>query len=74
VAKQSNGEVRCNAERDPDSVEIGRLLRTAAYYERLGCINVAMSLRALAQAKRNRDKAAGDPPPGPPAPSGNNRA
>ena len=48
---------------DPDAVEIDRLLRTAAYYDRLGCANVATSLRALAQAKRRR----GNPRPDLPA-------
>ncbi|WP_316976057.1 hypothetical protein [Shumkonia mesophila] len=55
----STGEERCNPDGDPESVEIDRLLRTAAYYERLGCVNVAMALRALAQAKRQRGKGGG---------------
>jgi len=54
VKQQSNGEGRCNPDVDPEAVELGRLLRTAAYYERLGCVNVAVALRALAQAKRQR--------------------
>ncbi len=52
--QQCNGEMRSNPDADPESLEIERLLRTAAYYERLGCANVASALRALAQAKRRR--------------------
>lgn len=46
--------MRSNPDADPETLEIERLLRTAAYYERLGCANVASALRALAQAKRQR--------------------
>ncbi|MDX9862248.1 MAG: hypothetical protein RBS99_15170 [Rhodospirillales bacterium] len=49
-----NCKTRRALDGDSESVEIVRLLRTAAYYERLGCANVATSLRALAQAKRQR--------------------
>ncbi len=54
VNQQSNGEVRGNPDGDPEMLEIERLLRTAGYYERLGCVNVALALRALAHAKRQR--------------------
>lgn len=52
--------MRRNPERCPEKAEIDRLLRMAAYYQRLGCINVAISLRALADAKRNRLPGASD--------------
>lgn len=63
VKQQSNGEMRCNPDANPERVEVERLLRTAAYYERLGCVNVATALKALAQAKRRR----GHEGPGPAA-------
>lgn len=59
-----NGETGRDPDGDPEAVEIARLLRTAAYYERLGCANVATSLRALAQAKRHRGKRDRDRPVG----------
>lgn len=46
--------MRSNPDADPEMQEIERLLRTATYYERLGCANVASALRALAQAKTQR--------------------
>lgn len=56
---QWNGETRSNPDADPETLEIERLLRTVAYYERLGCANVASALRALAQAKAARPRQAG---------------
>lgn len=54
VNPRSNGDMQSKPEGNPEDVEIERLLRMAAYYQRLGCINVAMSLRALADAKKAR--------------------
>lgn len=59
VNQPSDDEMRRNPGVSPEKAEIDRLLRMAAYYRRLGCINVAVSLRALAEAKRTRQ--AGDP-------------
>lgn len=58
VNQPSDDEMRRNSGVSPETDEIDRLLRMAAYYRRLGCINVAVSLRALAEAKRMRQ--AGD--------------
>ena len=50
----SNGDMRRKADIGQKEAEIERLLRLAAYYQRLGCLNVAVSLRALAEAKKVR--------------------
>ena len=62
MTDRPNGDMRRNPDSDREEVEIDRLLRMAAYYQRLGCINVAMSLRALAEAKKTRRAGGSDGP------------
>lgn len=60
VTNRSGDDAHSIVDGDAESVEIGRLLRTAAYYERLGCLSVAASLRALAEARLARAKSGAD--------------
>lgn len=55
-----NSDMRCNPAIGPGESEIDRLLQMAAYYQRLGCINVAVSLRDLAAAKQASQANGGD--------------
>ena len=59
VKQLSDDEMRGNPDAGLETAEIDRLLQMAAYYRRLGCINVAVSLRALVEAKKARR--AGEP-------------
>lgn len=60
VIDSQRSDLRRNPDSDREEVEIDRLLQMAAYYQRLGCLNVATSLRALADAKRTRRPGGGD--------------
>lgn len=49
---KTGGKMRGNMPDARNLAEIERLERTAAYYDKLGCVDVARSLRRLAAAKK----------------------